>query len=142
MKMWVVVAVTIAVFAAGCRSSVRRPYREVRSTAIEGLEVAPELRYSDLPVPRGFVYLPRDSWTYEGKVKTRLAELHYKGKASVRETVDFFLEQMPISGWEKEMVVGPDTKKRIRFKHTKKSDFCEMVIERTVGSTHITIRIN
>ncbi len=68
--------------------------------------------------------------------------LIYKGKASMQTTVDFFLEQMPISGWEKEMVVGPETKKRLRFKHTKKSDRCEVILETKSGVTYVQVRIN
>ncbi len=71
-----------------------------------------------------------------------MADLLYKGKASMQTAVEFFIEQMPISGWEKEMVLGPETKKRLRFKHTKKSDRCEIILERRLGTTYVQVRVN
>lgn len=140
MKVWAIIPVVVILCTAGCTLSQRG--RGADMELIEGLQVAPELRYSDIPVPRGFVYIPRESWTYEGKGKVRLADLYYRGKSNIQVVADFFLEQMPISGWEKEMVVGIETKKRLRFKHTRKSDNCEIIIERSMGNTYIQIRIN
>ena len=143
MKFLIILLVAGVLCTTGCKFLPERfrPSQEDPGV-IEGLEVAPELRYSDIPVPRGFVYLPKDSWTYEGRGGTRLADLIYRGKAPMATSVDFFLEQMPISGWEKEMVVGPETKKRLRFKHTKKSDRCEVILERRMGVTYVQVRIN
>lgn len=142
MKMWIMLLAAAVLCTAGCEfPSGSKRYEEEISGPIEGLVVAPELRYSDIPVPRGFVYVPKESWTYEGK-GVRLADLLYKGKALLQTAVDFFVEQMPISGWEKEMIVGPETKKRLRFKHTKKSERCEIILQRRMGTTYVQVRIN
>lgn len=142
MKIWSALLVVIVLCVTGCTLLPKQYHEEQDPGVIEGLEVAPKLRYSDIPVPRGFVYLRSESWTYEGPGGVRLADLLYKGKAPLQTAVDFFIEQMPISGWEKEMVVGPETKKRLRFKHTKKSDRCEIILERRLGTTRVQVRIN
>ena len=143
MRFWIAFLAAVVLCTTGCNFLSERFHTQKEDPGvIEGLEVAPALRYSDIPVPRGFVYMPKDSWTYEGRGGTRLADLIYKGKAPMQTAVDFFLEQMPISGWEKEMVVGPETKKRLRFKHTKKSDRCEVILEKRTGATYVQVRIN
>ena len=142
MRVWIAFLAVIVFCMTGCALLPRQYSDEQGPDLIEGLEVAPELRYGDIPVPRGFVYLRKESWTYEGKGGIRLADLLYKGKSPMQTTVDFFIEQMPISGWEKEMVVGPETKKRLRFKHTKKSDRCEVILERKMGTIYVRVRIN
>lgn len=142
MRIWIAFLAVIVLCMTGCTLLQRQYSKEQDPGAIEGLEVAPELRYSDIPVPRGFVYLRKESWTYEGPGGVRLADLLYKGKVSMQTAVGFFIEQMPISGWKKEMVVGPETKKRLRFKHTKKSDRCEIILEKKLGTIYVRVRIN
>ena len=142
MRIWIAFPAIVVLCMTGCAFLPGRRSEEQDPDVVEGLEVAPELRYSDIPVPRGFVYLRKESWAYEGPGGVRLADLLYKGKASMQSTIDFFIEQMPISGWQKEMVVGPETKKRLRFKHTKKSDRCEMILEKKMGTIYVRVRIN
>ncbi len=142
MKIWIAFLAVVVLCTTGCTLLPRQRSGEQDPNAIEGLQVASELRYSDIPVPRGFVYLRKESWTYEGPGGVRLADLLYKGKAPMQTAVDFFIEQMPISGWEKEMIVGPETKKRLRFKHTKKSDRCEIILEKRLGTIYVRVRIN
>ncbi len=142
MRIWIAFLAVIVLCMTGCTLLPKQHSEEQDPGAIEGLEVAPELRYSDIPVPRPFTYLRKESWTYEGPGGVRLADLLYKGKVPIQTAVDFFIEQMPISGWEKEMIVGPETKKRLRFKHTRKSDRCEIILEKRLRTTYVRVRIN
>ncbi len=142
MRIRIAAVAVIVLCMTGCALLPGRYSDEQDPNVIEGLEVAPELRYSDIPVPRGFVYLRKESWTHEGPGGIRLADLLYKGKASMQNAIDFFIEQMPISGWEKEMIVGLETKKRLRFKHTKKSDRCEIILEKKLSTIYVQVRIN
>ena len=142
MRLFKLGIVVLAIaMAAGCQFPTSKG-TDGEGEPPEALQVSPELRYSDIPVPRGFMYTPKESWAYEGKGSVRLADLRYRGKASLRETMEFFLEQMPISGWQKDMVVGMETRKRLRFSHKQKSDSCEILIEKRMGTTDIQIRIN
>ena len=141
MRFGIIACAILALCAIGCNGM--KPFeRADESGPIKKLTVATGLRYSDIPVPRGFSNIPQESWTYEAKGGLRLAELRYEGRVSVQKVVEFFETQMPISGWEKELTVGPDTKKRLHFKHKKKSERCKVVVHRTRGKTFLTIDID
>ena len=143
MRFLLVTCVVMAICAVGCNGirSTARPAGEAVAASPD-LALASALRFSDIPAPRGFLYVEGASWTYEAKGGVRLAELHYRGKASLHKAVQFFEEQMPISGWQKEMSVGPETKKRLRFKHTKKSERCKIIVERRGGYTYVVIEVD
>lgn len=66
-----------------------------------GLKVAHELRLPDVPVPEGFRFLEKESFTYERPtpIPLHFARHKYKGRARVEQVARFFRDEMPISGW-------------------------------------------
>jgi len=66
-----------------------------------GLKVADEIRLPDIPVPKGFRFLKKDSFTYERPAPKPLhfARHRYKGRPQVEKVVRFFRDEMPLSGW-------------------------------------------
>jgi hypothetical protein len=143
MRFVLVICAALAIFAAGCRGWRRSEVpADEGIVSSEALALASSLRFSDIPAPRGFVYVRGESWTFEAAKGVRLAELHYRGSASLHDVVQFFEEQMPISGWRKEMSVGPEIKKRLLFRHSKKSERCKIVVETRGGYTYVVIEID
>jgi hypothetical protein len=143
MRLFLAAFALMAVCVAGCSGTGGPMPSDQGVLPSDELELASVLRFSDVPAPRGFALVEGKSWTYEAKGGVRLAELHYIGKASLQRVVSFFEEQMPISGWQKEMSVGPETKKRLHFKHSRKSERCKVVISTMRGGyTHVVIEVD
>ena len=63
------------------------------------LETAGQLRFMDLPIPRGFKFLSSRSCDYE-RGFLRLCSRLYEGRASAPQVGDFFRSQMPVSNWK------------------------------------------
>jgi hypothetical protein len=136
-----VLCVLLGVLAVGCCEFMKTGSRDNAATAQERLALAEDLRFNDIPVPRGFTYVPEESWTYETK-GMRFAEMQYAGDASVQSVMEFFLNQMPLRDWEQAVSAGPEMHKRLRFKHKNKSENCQILIHRAWGKTTITIEVN
>jgi hypothetical protein len=142
MRLVLVICAVLMICAAGCRGGgVVIPADEAALPGQE-LPLASVLRFSDVPAPRGFDYLAGVSWTYVASGGVRFAELHYRGKAPLQRVVDFFEEQMPISGWQKTVSLGLETKPKLIFKHTKKSERCTVVVERRGSYTYAVIEVD
>ncbi len=143
MRIMLVICAGLMIFAAGCGGTGGSVIPADEAT-VPGLElpIASVLRFSDVPAPRGFDYLAGESWTYVASGGVRFAELHYRGKASLQRVVDFFEEQMPISGWQKTVSLGLETKPKLIFKHTKKSERCTVVVESRGGYAYVVIEVD
>ena len=51
----------------------------------------------DLPIPKGFDFLPNDSFAYVGSF--RVVDLQYIGDGLVEHVANFFDDQLPRDGW-------------------------------------------
>ena len=143
MRFVLVICAGLMICAAGCRGNGGAviPADEA-AVPVQELPIASVLRFSDVPAPRGFDYLAGASWTYVASGGVRFAELHYRGKAPLRRVVDFFEEQMPISGWQKTVSLGLETKPKLIFKHSKRSERCTVVAERKGSYTYVIIEVD
>ncbi len=83
-----------------------------RSGKPEGkLTVAENLAIADLPVPRGFkVDRARSFFKVNAEAGMRVISVTYKGHAKALAVLDFFRDNMPLSGWtlkEESCTFGP-----------------------------------
>lgn len=62
------------------------------------LEPQAALKFSDMPVPTGFKFLPEESYSFES-AGVRVGLLRYKGKADIEQVVNFYKDQMPLYNW-------------------------------------------
>ena len=62
------------------------------------LEPSSIQRFGDVPVPSGFDFLAKDSYTFESS-GVRVGVLRYRGRANADRVVDFYREQMPMYNW-------------------------------------------
>ena len=88
-------------FLAGCATTGGSSSSELEGDeayAPAGLAAAAKLRFSDLPVPRGFKLIKDKSFVFQTE-ETRVALLKYSGRAGLPELVDFYREQMSLCSW-------------------------------------------
>ena len=82
----------LALILCGCTSE---GYYEHR-----GQSLAPSTyRFSDLPVPAQFIFMPLDSFVYESG-QIRVGMLEYRGQAWPQEISDFYKKRLPEKGWQ------------------------------------------
>ncbi len=62
------------------------------------LEPQATLKFADVPVPVGFKFLSKDSYSFEAS-GVRVGVLRYLGKASPEQVINFYKEQMPMYNW-------------------------------------------
>lgn len=55
-------------------------------------------KFTDVPVPAGFKFLTKDSYSFEA-AGVRVGVLKYQGKASPDRVINFYKEQMPMYNW-------------------------------------------
>ncbi len=63
-----------------------------------GLEPQASMKFSDVPIPAGFKFLPQDSYTFQS-AGIRVGVLKYHGKADIEQVVSFYKDQMPLYNW-------------------------------------------
>jgi len=64
----------------------------------QSLQVQAMLKFPDLPIPAGFKFLAKDSYSFENS-GIRAGLLRYQGKATLDQVVNFYKEQMPMYNW-------------------------------------------
>ena len=85
----------LCVILAGC-GSLRSSPKDAPSSSF--LEPQATMKFSDVPVPAGFKFLPQDSYSFESS-GVRVGILKYHGKANPDAVSTFFKEQMPMYNW-------------------------------------------
>ena len=123
---------------AGC--GVSEPYRVVETQSGN--------QYDDIPVPAGFEYDSK-SWDYVGfpppsPVAMRSCELIYWGDRTVQRLADWYMEQMPLAGWQH---VRTDEVGTVHMHFQKGIEKAEIILNRRVAAdrngyiTRITARL-
>ena len=83
------------VLICGC-STVPKREREMSQAPL--LEPKVLAKFSDIPVPVGFTFEPRESYAFES-AGVRAAVLKYSGRAQAEQVINFYKEQMPMYNW-------------------------------------------
>ena len=92
MRIVPVFFILILFFVLGCQTSSKN------SSGPSALEPQAILKFSDVPVPTGFVSLPQQSYSFESG-GVRVGVLKYRGKASPDQVINFYKEQMLMYNW-------------------------------------------
>ena len=80
-----------------CATSLSAAEKEKISTP-GSLEPQSTGKFSDLPIPAGFKFMPQESYTFE-TAGVRVGLLKYQGKANIEQLMVFLKEQMPLFNW-------------------------------------------
>jgi hypothetical protein len=97
MKVWICALALLGysvVALTGCASLSKN--KDLSSPS--ALEPQAMLKFGDIPVPTGFKFLPKDSYSFESS-GVRVGVLKYQGKANVDQVVNFYKEQMLMYNW-------------------------------------------
>lgn len=88
--------VFVLVILSGCAGPAKKETDISKSQGL--LEPSAMLKFSDIPVPVGFNFLPQNSYLFES-AGIRVGVLKYQGKANPDQVINFYREQMPMYNW-------------------------------------------
>ena len=90
----------------------------------------------DVPIPLGFEYLPKESFSYVGSF--RVLDLQYEGTALVEDAARFLEDQLPKHGWSymrREGIYG------ITLVYVNARSECRMTLHRLGHLTSLHVRL-
>lgn len=100
----------------------------------EGLLMADDLQFADIPAPHAFKLLKSESFTFVSP-EYRGGELVYNGRSTLAAVQAFYRDQMPVSDWQFIRQLDLDSKSAMYFK--KNDERCVIHIEQR----HRTVRL-
>jgi hypothetical protein len=68
-----------------------------------GLALSSEQRFSDIPLPVGLSEDPERTFVYQ-RSDLAVGRMVYTSRATVAELAQFYLEEAPLAGWQKQSV--------------------------------------
>lgn len=101
------------------------------------LNVAPILRFEDVPVPAGFKMLHNESFSFENK-QYRLGILKYVGRSDADDVSKFYKDQMPLYNWNLLNIMEYGRK---TLNYEKADETCIITVEFSMTKTLITISV-
>jgi len=102
------------------------------------LQMADSFRFSDLPVPQGFKFIPANSFIYESS-KIRVGNMNYYGRAWPNSIVQFYKEYMLENDWEiLNVIEGEETLLSFNNNH----EICIIKFECSYGKGPLVISIS
>ena len=102
------------------------------------LSPAPELRVSDVPVPKGFSFQVKKSQDSVGGAVRRVVHV-YKGRGDLTQVAEFYRTQLPSYGWKLDNVTFD--RGIYRFNASKGMENCVVSAWRSVWTTKLMIQI-
>jgi hypothetical protein len=118
VSLLLVVTVMLAL-TVGCQSN---PFRRESTPAavdpmddpsvpspvmVPGLQLAPDQRFSDVPLPEGLKEDMDRTYIYES-ASVQVGKMVYTTKASQNELAEFYIRECPAAGWKLESVIQAD----------------------------------
>ncbi len=123
---------------AGCATTYDTGSYRSRASADKSLNVAPILRFEDVPVPFGFISLETESFAFQNDA-TRVALLKYTGSKIADQVVWFYKEQMPLYNWSPINII--EYERRI-LNYEKGQESCIVTVESKGRKSIVTIAIS
>ncbi len=150
--LFVIISVVLLVFlVSGCttlpesreRARIREETREeTEEEALPNLPVplktASNLKFEDIPVPRGFKIDQHESFAFQTG-STRLGVLKYKGNAAADRLVAFYKEQMPVYNWSLINIIEYG-RRMLTFERAQ--EICIITIESSRGRTSLFVSVS
>lgn len=135
-RIYILILIVFMVFVTGCATLQRVFPRRVRE---EALEVAPLLRFSDIPIPVRFKILYEDSYSFQTD-RVRVALLRYTGRQTPESVRQFYKDNMSLYNWTLINIIEHDRIIMLNFE--KENESCIITIERARARTNITIALS
>lgn len=118
----------------GCAAVSQRDRDTINPALLEPQAIA---RFSDVPVPVGFKFIPQESYSFETS-GVRMGLLRYRGKGNPDLVVNFYREQMEMYNWRLLNVV--EYGQRL-MNFDRETETCIVNIMPRSGSVEITIAV-
>ena len=118
---------------AGCASTGNDAMRG----GVEVLEPQLGMKFDDIPLPSGFKFLHKDSYSFQSG-KVRMAVLRYSGRKDADIVVNFFKNQMVIYDWNLVNSIEYGTR-LLNFERDNES--CIITIQPRAFNTLVTISL-
>lgn len=123
-----------ALFLTSCAATYSK---KSDPTQIPSLEPAALLKFQDLPIPSGFIYLPEQSYAFQS-ANFRAGLLKYQGKATGDQVTVFFKEQMPMYNWHLINIVE-HARRMLSFE--KDQETCVITLDEKGSRSEITLSV-
>lgn len=107
------------------------------TTSTPMLEPSVMLKFADIPVPKGFKFLPADSYAFQSG-NVRVGVLVYSGRATADQLIVFYRDQMPIYNWNLLNIIEYG-KRMLNF--DRENESCVVSIEPKTFKTKVVISI-
>lgn len=127
---------TLILAAGGCATTGRGP-TAVSGEAVKNLAIASTLRFDDIPVPAGFLQLPKESFVFQTE-SVRAGVLRYEGRADPESVMEFYKQQMTAYNWQPVNTIEFGQK---QMSFEKPGQSCVIVIEGTRSKSIVTISV-
>jgi len=117
------------------------PQNESTSSADQNkvsLSVSPLLKFEDLPTPKGFKLLDKESFAFQND-KSRVALLKYYGGQNAEQVLAFYKEQMASFNWSLVNVIEYD-RKVLNYENSEES--CIITIQPNGGKSMVTVALS
>lgn len=95
-KTGIIIFLFLMISLCGCSML---PKRDKDLTESPAMEPHMFFKFSDIPVPKGFKFLDKQSYSFES-MGVRVGVLKYQGKAEVERVINFYKEQMAMYNWD------------------------------------------
>ncbi|MDD5565341.1 MAG: hypothetical protein PHG31_00390 [Candidatus Omnitrophica bacterium] len=90
----IIVLCVLLLSTTGCASLSRKDV----GTQSNLLEPSMSARFTDIPAPARFKFIPKESYAFESS-GVRVGVLKYRGRATADQVLNFYKEQMPMNSW-------------------------------------------
>ena len=129
-----VLQLALYTFLVGCAYTSQK---DSSTAGPKPLEPRVSLQFSDIPLPSGFKFLGKDSYSFQSG-DVRVAVLKYTGRHNAGRVYNFFIEQMPMYNWN--FINAVEYGRRL-LNFDRENETCIITIEPKKLSTEITITI-
>ena len=122
---------------SGCATTPDESY-ETDSYGYKRRSVATNLRYDDVPVPSNFSLVPSKSLAVESGT-TRISSLHYRGRSSRIEIINFYKEYMENYGWN---LINLIESTQAIMNYSNGEEICTIIMTGTGSDIELTISLS
>ncbi len=131
-----VLAIFLVILLAGCATWPKKEAGIAGEEAV--LDIAPILRFEDIPIPVGFKVIRERSFTFQTDFM-RVGLLRYSGGTHIDRVVAFYKEQMSIYNWD--LVNIFEYGERI-LNFEKGNQSCIITIKASATRTFLTVALS
>lgn len=134
-RSWLIPLAVLAIACSGCLG--KRFALEPAAVYPAESIIANDYQPRDVPIPRGFRYLPKESFSYVGSF--RVVDLEYVGETLVEDVAEFLEDQMPLHGWQ---YIRREGVRSVTLVFMNAREECYLTLRRIENTTEFHLRLH